>query len=83
MINPYKKNAKLVLSNGITFPGFSFGALGTTFGEIVFNTGMTGYQEVITDPSYYGQILTLPILRLEILESIMRIMNHHILQLKV
>jgi len=58
MINPYKKNAKLVLSNGITFPGFSFGALGTTFGEIVFNTGMTGYQEVITDPSYYGQILT-------------------------
>ena len=58
MISPYKKNAKLVLSNGITFPGFSFGALGTTFGEIVFNTGMTGYQEVITDPSYYGQILT-------------------------
>ncbi len=58
MINPYKKNAKLVLSNGIVFPGFSFGASGTAFGEIVFNTGMTGYQEVITDPSYYGQILT-------------------------
>ena len=58
MINPYKKNAKLVLSNGITFPGFSFGASGTAIGEIVFNTGMTGYQEVITDPSYYGQILT-------------------------
>ncbi len=58
MINPYKKNAKLVLSNGIIFPGFSFGASGTTVGEIVFNTGMTGYQEVITDPSYYGQILT-------------------------
>ena len=58
MINPYKKNAKLVLSNGIIFPGFSFGALGTAVGEIVFNTGMTGYQEVITDPSYYGQILT-------------------------
>ena len=58
MINPYKKNAKLVLSNGIIFPGFSFGASGTAFGEIVFNTGMTGYQEVITDPSYYGQILT-------------------------
>jgi len=53
--NPYKKNAKLVLSNGITFPGFSFGASGTAFGEIVFNTGMTGYQEVITDPSYYGK----------------------------
>jgi len=58
MNNPYKKNAKLVLSNGITFPGFSFGASGTAIGEIVFNTGMTGYQEVITDPSYYGQILT-------------------------
>ncbi len=58
MINTYKKNAKLVLSNGIIFPGFSFGASGTAVGEIVFNTGMTGYQEVITDPSYYGQILT-------------------------
>ena len=58
MNNPYKKNAKLVLSNGIIFPGFSFGASGTAVGEVVFNTGMTGYQEVITDPSYYGQILT-------------------------
>ena len=58
MINSFKKNAKLVLSNGTIFPGFSFGALGTAVGEIVFNTGMTGYQEVITDPSYYGQILT-------------------------
>ncbi len=44
MINPYKKNAKLVLSNGIVFPGFFFGASGTAIGEIVFNTGMTGYQ---------------------------------------
>ena len=58
MNHPFKKNAKLVLSNGITFTGFSFGAMGSTVGEIVFNTGMTGYQEVITDPSYYGQILT-------------------------
>jgi carbamoyl-phosphate synthase small subunit len=58
MINPYKRNAKLVLSNGIVFHGYSFGAKGTSVGEIVFNTGMTGYQEVITDPSYYGQILT-------------------------
>ena len=58
MKNFYKKNAQLVLSNGITFPGFCFGASGTAVGEIVFNTGMTGYQEVITDPSYYGQILT-------------------------
>ena len=58
MIKNYKKNAKLVLNNGIIFPAFSFGAKGTTVGEIVFNTGMTGYQEVITDPSYFGQILT-------------------------
>ena len=58
MNHPYKKNARLVLCNGITFSGYSFGAPGTTIGEIVFNTGMTGYQEVITDPSYYGQILT-------------------------
>ena len=58
MNHPYKKNAKLVLSNGFTFSGYSFGAIGTTVGEIVFNTGMTGYQEVITDPSYFGQILT-------------------------
>ncbi len=55
---PFKKNAKLVLSNGTTFHGYSFGAIGSTVGEIVFNTGMTGYQEVITDPSYFGQILT-------------------------
>ena len=58
MNHPYKKNTKLVLSNGISFYGYSFGATGTTVGEIVFNTGMTGYQEVITDPSYFGQILT-------------------------
>ncbi len=58
MNHPFKKNAKLVLSNGTIFSGYSFGAVGTTIGEIVFNTGMTGYQEVITDPSYFGQILT-------------------------
>ena len=58
MNHPFKKNAKIVLSNGITFSGYSFGASGSTVGEIVFNTGMTGYQEVITDPSYFGQILT-------------------------
>ena len=58
MLNTYKKNAKLILNNGFVFPGFSFGASGTAVGEVVFNTGMTGYQEVITDPSYYGQILT-------------------------
>ena len=58
MNHPFKKNAKLVLSNGITFTGYSFGAMGSTVGEIVFNTGMTGHQEVITDPSYFGQIIT-------------------------
>ncbi len=58
MNHPFKKNAKLVLSNGITFSGYSFGSKGSTVGEIVFNTGMTGYQEVLTDPSYFGQILT-------------------------
>ena len=58
MNHPFKKNAKLVLSNGITFTGYSFGAKGSTVGEIVFNTGMSGYQEVITDPSYFGQIIT-------------------------
>ncbi len=58
MKNTFKKNAKLVLENGYIFKGFSFGASGRAIGEVVFNTGMTGYQEVMTDPSYYGQILT-------------------------
>ncbi|BAC08311.1 glutamine-hydrolyzing carbamoyl-phosphate synthase small subunit [Thermosynechococcus vestitus] len=50
--------ALLVLADGSVFRGFSFGAPGTAIGEVVFNTGMTGYQEVLTDPSYYGQIVT-------------------------
>jgi carbamoyl-phosphate synthase small subunit len=50
--------ALLVLADGSSYRGFSFGANGTTVGEVVFNTGMTGYQEVMTDPSYYGQIVT-------------------------
>lgn len=49
--------ALLVLSDGTTYRGWSFGATGTTIGEVVFNTGMTGYQEVLTDPSYCGQIV--------------------------
>ena len=53
----FKKNAKLVLNNGVIFNGYSFGAKGKAIGEVVFNTGMTGYQEVMTDPSYFGQIL--------------------------
>ncbi|BAQ66061.1 glutamine-hydrolyzing carbamoyl-phosphate synthase small subunit [Geminocystis sp. NIES-3709] len=50
--------AVLVLADGTSYQGYSFGAKGTTFGEVVFNTGMTGYQEVMTDPSYSGQIVT-------------------------
>ena len=46
--------ALLVLEDGTTCYGKAFGAIGTTGGEICFNTGMTGYQEVFTDPSYYG-----------------------------
>lgn len=49
--------ALLVLADGTSYRGWSFGATGTAIGEIVFNTGMTGYQEVLTDPSYCGQII--------------------------
>jgi carbamoyl-phosphate synthase small subunit len=51
--------AHLVLSDGTTLTGTAFGKIGTTTGEVVFNTGMTGYQEILTDPSYAGQIVTL------------------------
>src|SRR5262245_21380343 len=51
--------AKLALEDGTVFPGISFGATGEVFGEVVFNTGMTGYQEILTDPSYKGQIVTM------------------------
>jgi len=50
---------KLLLENGITFEGECFGKICDTVGEVVFNTGMTGYQEILTDPSYYGQIVTM------------------------
>jgi carbamoyl-phosphate synthase small subunit len=49
--------AVLILEDGMVFHGRSFGMIGTTSGELCFNTGMTGYQEVFTDPSYYGQVL--------------------------
>src|SRR5215212_11137790 len=52
-----QKPAVLVLEDGTICYGKAFGAIGTTGGEICFNTGMTGYQEVFTDPSYYGQVL--------------------------
>jgi len=68
--------AKLVLENGMVFSGRAFGYLQETTGEVVFNTGMTGYQEILTDPSYYGQIvcMTYPLignygLNLEDIES--------------
>src|SRR6187200_2370480 len=54
MVQP---SAVLLLQDGTICHGTAFGAIGTTTGEICFNTGMTGYQEVFTDPSYYGQIL--------------------------
>ncbi len=51
--------ATLVLENGLSFEGTSVGAPGETSGEVVFNTSLTGYQEVLTDPSYVGQIVTM------------------------
>lgn len=52
-----EKDSVLVLEDGLTFTGYSFGKLGATLGEIVFATGMSGYQETLTDPSYAGQIV--------------------------
>ena len=52
------KKARLILADGTLYEGYSFGAAGTTIGEVVFTTGMTGFQETLTDPSYYGQIIT-------------------------
>jgi carbamoyl-phosphate synthase small subunit len=54
-----RENALLVLEDGTTLHGTAFGAEGETFGEIVFNTGMTGYQETLTDPSYCRQIVAM------------------------
>ncbi len=50
--------AHLVLADGSVFSGEAFGAEGDGAGEVVFHTGMTGYQEILTDPSYAGQIIT-------------------------
>ncbi len=52
-------SAILILEDGNVFHGRAFGKIGTTTGEICFNTGMTGYQEVFTDPSYYGQVVVM------------------------
>jgi carbamoyl-phosphate synthase small subunit len=51
--------ALLALEDGSVFEGTSFGAPGEVFGEAVFNTGMSGYQEVLTDPSYAGQVVAM------------------------
>src|SRR5271166_4902908 len=51
--------AKLALEDGTVYAGRAFGTPGETAGEVVFNTSMTGYQEVLTDPSYKGQIVTM------------------------
>ena len=53
------KFGKLILNDDSVFDGMGFGYSGITFGEIIFNTGMVGYTETLTDPSYNGQILTL------------------------
>ena len=55
--SPTPQEAVLLLADGTVYKGKAFGKIGTTTGEICFNTGMTGYQEVFTDPSYYGQII--------------------------
>ena len=52
------ESAWLVLADGTVFSGLACGAGGSVVGEVVFNTGMTGYQEVMTDPSYAGQLVT-------------------------
>ena len=52
-----QQNRYIVLENGQIFSGKPFGAAGDVLGEIVFTTGMTGYMETLTDPSYYGQIV--------------------------
>ncbi len=55
---PPKPTACLALSDGTVFYGIGFGATGETVAELVFNTAMTGYQEIMTDPSYAGQVVT-------------------------
>jgi len=54
-----REKALLVLSDGVVFEGTRFGSTGETIGEVVFNTSMAGYQEILTDPSYRGQIVTM------------------------
>ena len=59
MIYQIRKEATLLLEDGTVFKGKAIGKIGTTTGELAFNTGMTGYQEIFTDPSYVGQLLVM------------------------
>ena len=54
-----RPKARLVLEDGTIFDGQSFGSRNSSTGEVVFNTSLAGYQEVLTDPSYRGQIVTM------------------------
>ena len=56
-MNKKSIKAKLILENGKVFNGKAFGYIKETVGEVVFTTGMTGYQETLTDPSFAGQIV--------------------------
>ena len=56
---PRAEPALLALADGRVFPGEGFGAVGVAPGEVVFNTSMTGYQEILTDPSYKAQVVTM------------------------
>ena len=58
MLPSSAKPAFLILADGTFFEGKGFGYIGKAIGEVVFNTGITGYQEVLTDPSYFGQLVT-------------------------
>ena len=62
MIRPYDR--KIILEDGTSFPGYSFGAPGDCVAEVVFNTSMAGYQEIMSDPSYTGQavVMTYPLI---------------------
>ena len=59
MLGKEKRRALLVLEDGTSYRGAAFAGQGEVFGEVVFNTGMTGYQEILTDPSYKGQIVAM------------------------
>lgn len=67
--------AILALADGTIFRGVSIGSTGHRVGEVVFNTAMTGYQEILTDPSYARQLVPSPILILAILVPTLRIAN--------